>query len=160
MAKVQASFNAFQNSRSSIKILLADDSEIVRRGIRQLLAAQTEIEIVGEAANFAQTIRMTRDLNPQVVILDLHMPDENNMRPQEVKSLVSLGSQLLAISIWNEVDSKELAESLGADVLLDKMNLATTLIPTILHLKHKNDMAAAFRKTKKMVNRQQRAAGA
>jgi two-component system response regulator DevR len=78
--EVHVSFNALQNSNSAIKIVLADDSEIVRRGIRQLLAAQTEIEIVGKAANFAQTIRMTRDLNPQVVILDLHMPDENNKR--------------------------------------------------------------------------------
>lgn len=134
MPEVQVGSDAIQNSRSSIKILLADDSEIVRRGIRQLLAAQTEIEIVGEAADFAQTIRMTRDLNPQVVILDLHMPDENEIRPQEVRSLVSLGSQLLAISIWNEEESKALAESLGAAVLLDKMNLANTLIPTIRHL--------------------------
>src|SRR5580692_13055440 len=93
MSEVQAGSNVLQISNSSIKVLLADDSEIVRRGIRQLLAAETEIEIVGEAVNFAQTIRMTRDLNPQVVILDLHMPDENNIRPQEVKSLVTLGSQ-------------------------------------------------------------------
>lgn len=135
MPEVQVGSKALQNSHSSIKILLADDSEIVRRGIRQLLATQTEIEIVGEAADFAQTIRMTRDLNPQVVILDLHMPDENEIRPQEVRSLLSLGSQLLAISIWNEEGSKELAESLGASVLLDKMNLANTLIPTIMHLR-------------------------
>jgi two-component system invasion response regulator UvrY len=149
MSEVQAGSNVLQISNSSIKVLLADDSEIVRRGIRQLLAAETEIEIVGEAVNFAQTIRMTRDLNPQVVILDLHMPDENNIRPQEVKSLVTLGSQLLAISIWNEKDSKELAESLGADVLLDKMNLASTLIPTIMQLKRERGIAPAFRKTKK-----------
>jgi DNA-binding NarL/FixJ family response regulator len=158
VSEVRVRFNALENSNSSIKILLADDSEIVRRGIRQLLAAQTEIEIVGEAANFAQTIRMTRDLNPQVVILDLHMPDENNIRPQEVKSLLSLGSQVLAISIWNEKESKELAESLGANVLLDKMNLANTLIPTIMRLKRKAGTAAAFRNTTKMVKRQ-RAAG-
>jgi DNA-binding NarL/FixJ family response regulator len=158
MSEVQAGTDAIQNSRSSIKILLADDSEIVRRGIRQLLATQTEIEIVGEAADFAQTIRMTRDLNPQVVILDLHMPDENEIRPQEVRSLLSLGSQLLAISIWNEEGSKELAESLGAAVLLDKMNLASTLIPTILHLNRKPGMPAAFLKTEKMV-KQQCAAG-
>jgi DNA-binding NarL/FixJ family response regulator len=159
MSVVQAGSNALQISNPSIKILLADDSEIVRRGIRQLLATQTDMEIVGEAGNFAQTIRMTRDLNPQVVILDLHMPDENYIRPQEVKSLVSLGAQVLAISIWNEAESKELAESLGAGVLLDKMNLADTLIPTILQVNRKDGTAAAFRKTKKMLKRQQRAVG-
>ena len=157
MSEVQAGSDALQNSGSSIKILLADDSKIVRRGIRQLLAAQPEIEIVGEAADFTQTIRMARDLNPQVVILDLHMPDENKIRPQEVRSLLSLGSQLLAISIWNEEESKELAKSLGAAVLLDKMNLANTLIPTIIHLNRDHSMPAAFQKTERMVKRQRSA---
>lgn len=106
MYKVEISPSPFQNSNVSIKILLADDSEIVRRGIRHLLSAQNEIEIVGEAADFAQTIRMTSDLNPQVVILDLHMPDENNISPEKVKSHLSHGQQVLAISIWNDDENK------------------------------------------------------
>jgi DNA-binding NarL/FixJ family response regulator len=141
MREVQVSFHALQNPDASVKILLADDSELVRRGIRQLLLNQAEIEIVGEAADFAQTIRMTRNLNPQVVVLDLHMPDGNNIKPQEVKSHLSHGPRVLAISIWNDQDSKELAESLGAAVLLDKMNLADTLIPTIKQLKLERERA-------------------
>ncbi|HEY2548188.1 MAG TPA: response regulator transcription factor [Candidatus Acidoferrum sp.] len=131
---VQVGFNPLQNNCDLIKILLADDSEIVRRGIRQLLAAQSEIQIVGEAVDFAQTIRMTTDLNPQVVVLDLHMPDENNIAPEEIKSRLSHGSRVLAISIWNDEENKELAASLGAAILLDKMNLATTLVPAIIDL--------------------------
>ena len=118
----------------SIKVLLADDSEAVRRGIRQLLAAQAEIEIVGEATDFAQTIQMTRDLNPRIVILDLHMPDESKVTLQDVKSQQNHGVQVLAISIWNDEASKELAGSLGAAVLLDKMDLEHRLIPTIMQL--------------------------
>jgi two-component system response regulator DevR len=129
------SSNALQDDDISIKVLLADDSEIVRRGIRQLLAAQIEIQIVGEATDFAQTIRMASELNPQVVILDLHMPDEQNISPQEVKSRLNHGPQVLVISVWIDEDSRELAESLGAAVFLDKMNLANTLIPTIMQLK-------------------------
>ena len=53
-----------------IKVLLADDSEIVRRGIRALLRSQPEIELVGEAADFCQTIRMMNELKPQVIVLD------------------------------------------------------------------------------------------
>jgi hypothetical protein len=63
---------------------LADDSEIVRRGIRQLLSAETEIEIVGEAADFAQTVQMVSDVKPEVIVLDLHMPGETNFSPQAV----------------------------------------------------------------------------
>ena len=126
----------------SIKILLADDSEIVRRGIRQLVVTQTEIQIVAEAANFAQTIQMANDLKPQVIVMDLHMPDEFNVTPQDMKSLRNHGSQLLAISLWNDEDAKELAESFGATILLDKMDLANTLIPTIMQLGRKQGFAA------------------
>jgi DNA-binding NarL/FixJ family response regulator len=126
----------------SIKILLADDSEIVRRGIRQLVAAQTEIQIVAEAVDFAQTIQMANDLKPRVIVMDLHMPDEFNVTPQDMKSLLNHGSQLLAISLSNDEDAKELAESFGATILLDKIDLANTLIPTIMQLGRKQGFAA------------------
>jgi DNA-binding NarL/FixJ family response regulator len=134
--------NALQNDDISIKVLLADDSEIVRRAIRQLLSAETEIEIVGEATNFAQTIQLVSDVKPEVIVLDLHMPDETNISPQAVKSHLNHGSRLLAISLSNDEEAKALAESLGASVLLDKMDLANTLIPTILQLKRERSAAA------------------
>jgi two-component system, NarL family, response regulator NreC len=142
MLDARVSSTALQSGDISIKVLLADDSAIVRRGIRQLLAARREIEIVGESTNFAQTIQMKRALNPHVVLLDLHMPDEKNVSPQEVRSHLTRGSQVLAISLWTGEDSREFAESLGAAAFLDKMNLASTLIPTIMQLKHVRSAAA------------------
>src|SRR5580700_218580 len=128
----------------SIKILLADDSEIVRRGIRQLLlSAETEIEIVGEAADFAQTIQMVSDVKPEVIVLDLHMPGETNFSPQAVKSRLTQGSQLLAISLSNDEEAKALSEGFGAVVLLDKIDLARTLIPAIVQLGRKRRSAVA-----------------
>jgi len=131
----QVSSSALLNGDVPIKILVADDSEVVRRGIRQLLSDQTDIAIVGEAANFTQAFDMATDLEPQVIVMDLHMPDEDRVPPQEVKSRLNRGSQVLAISVWNDEESKQLAASLGATVLLDKMNLAGTLIPAIIQLK-------------------------
>jgi chemotaxis response regulator CheB len=49
-----------------IKVLLADDSNIVRRAIRRVLAVRPEIQLIGEATDFAQTIQMTNDLKPEV----------------------------------------------------------------------------------------------
>jgi two-component system response regulator DevR len=141
--KVPVGSNAVQNSDLSIKVLVADDSEIVRRGIRQLLATQTEIEIVAEAADFAQTIQVANELRPRVIVMDLHMPDEADISPLAVRSHLNHGSQLLAISLSNDEEAKALAESFGASVLLDKMNLAATLIPAIVHLGHKRRSAVA-----------------
>jgi DNA-binding NarL/FixJ family response regulator len=139
---LRVSSNKLRNSEMSIKILVADDSEIVRRGIRQLLSAHTEIAIVGEAANFAQTIRMASDLEPRVIVLDLHMPDESDITSQEVKSRLSHDFHVLGISVWNDEETKELAENLGAAVLLDKMDLANTLVPTIMQLGSERSAAA------------------
>jgi hypothetical protein len=85
---------------------------------------------------------MASDLKPQVVIVDLHMPDEASVVPQDFKSHLNHGSQLLAISIWNDADSKILAESFGASALLDKMDVGSALIPAILQLCQKRAATA------------------
>ena len=115
-----------------ITVLLTDDKEAVRNSIRMLLESDPEIRIVGEAANFQQAIQSATDLKPQVVVMDLHMPDASSINPQEIKSLLKkLEAQVIAISFWNDEGTQALAESLGAVTLLDKMKLATELIPAI-----------------------------
>jgi len=117
-----------------IKVLLADDSEIVRRGIRALLRSQPEIELVGEAANFRQTIRMINELKPQVIVLDLHMPDGTEATLLDVKSHLHHDSCVLPMSVGDDPETKALAESLGTVPLLDKMELGDRLIPAIMQL--------------------------
>ena len=116
----------------SIKVLVADDSAILRHAIRNVLATRPEIEIVGEAANFAQAIQMANALTPHVIIMDLHMPDQNSINPLNVKSQLNRGARTLAISIWTDEDAQALAWMLGAVTLLDKAKLASTLIPAIV----------------------------
>jgi DNA-binding NarL/FixJ family response regulator len=66
-------------SVASLRVLLVDDHEIVRRGIRALLEASAAVDIVGEAANGREAIRKARKLKPDVVLLDLAMPDLNGL---------------------------------------------------------------------------------
>ncbi|MFQ5594780.1 MAG: response regulator [Anaerolineae bacterium] len=58
-----------------IRILIAEDHAIVREGIRLILAAQPEIEVVGEATNGREAIAMACDLRPDAVCMDISMPD-------------------------------------------------------------------------------------
>jgi DNA-binding NarL/FixJ family response regulator len=117
----------------AIKVLLADDSELVRSTIRRLLSDHPQITLIGEATDFAQTIQMVDQLRPDLVLLDLHMADDRQISPPEFKSRINSGStRVLAISVWNDGESQALAESFGAAKLLDKVNLGTDLIPTIL----------------------------
>jgi two-component system, NarL family, response regulator YdfI len=57
-----------------IRILIADDHEVVREGLRLILEAEDDFVIVGEAVDGREAIELTRDLQPQVVLMDLRMP--------------------------------------------------------------------------------------
>jgi DNA-binding NarL/FixJ family response regulator len=58
----------------AVRIILADDHEVVRAGMKAMLAAHSGIEVVGEARNGEEAIAQARDLKPDVVVMDLSMP--------------------------------------------------------------------------------------
>ena len=116
-----------------ISVLLADDSEIMRKVIADLLKSDPEIEVVAESVGFAQTIQLAAKLQPQIIVLDVHMRDERTVTRAQLKSGLN-GSRLLAISIWKDEETRYLAEAIGAVTLLDKAKLGTELIPAIRHL--------------------------
>jgi len=124
-----------------VKVLLADDTDLGRRSIRGVLEAHSEIELVGVAATFAQATRMSNDFRPQVIVMDLHMPDDAMISPVEVKSLLNSGTaRLLVISIWRGEQANVLADKFGSFTLLGKSDLDKTLVPAILE-KAKNQTA-------------------
>jgi DNA-binding NarL/FixJ family response regulator len=63
----------------SIKILLVDDHEMVRSGLRALLRGTQDFTVVGEARDGRTAVRLAGDLAPDVVVMDLHMPDLNGI---------------------------------------------------------------------------------
>jgi DNA-binding NarL/FixJ family response regulator len=115
-----------------IRVLLADDSEIMRKVIVDLLKSDPEIEVVAECVSFGETIDLAAKLHPRIIVLDVHMGDERKVTPLQLKFGL-VGSQLLAISIWKDDETITLAKAIGAVTLLDKTKLAAELIPAIKH---------------------------
>ena len=62
-----------------ITVLLAEDHMVVREGLRALLEAEGDIEVVGEAATGRQAVELTRKLRPDVVVMDIAMPVLNGL---------------------------------------------------------------------------------
>ena len=62
------------NDTSEIRIAIADDHQIFRDGLRRLLESESGFRVVGEAADGEEALRMTRDLTPDILLLDVAMP--------------------------------------------------------------------------------------
>jgi two-component system response regulator NreC len=119
------------------KVLIADDSEVMRTAIRRTLEEERKIDVVGEASSFPDTMQKIADLKPDVLLLDLHLPEKRDFAPALVKS--QLGTvRTVAVSFSNDTDSKVLAESYGAVTLLDKMKLYNEMVPAILRCESKD----------------------
>jgi two-component system response regulator DevR len=124
-----------------ISVLLADDSAIVRNAIANLLESDPDVQLVAQAPNFLETMHLARKLHPRVVVMDLHMQDENAVTAAQLRSNLA-SARVLAISFWTDDQTRAFADSVGALVLLDKMNLGTELIASIKQ--YAKDSAPAF----------------
>lgn len=87
-----------------IKVLIVDDHAVVRAGIRMLLESDPELEIVGEGENGEDAVRLTRELAPDVVLMDVTMPGVDGVEAtQRIKRLTSPPA-VLALSIHEGTD--------------------------------------------------------
>jgi len=66
-----------------LRILLADDHKIVREGLRLLINGRSDMQVVGEATNGIEVLHKARDLKPDVVVMDLSMPELNGLQATE-----------------------------------------------------------------------------
>ncbi len=115
-----------------IKVLLADYSPEMLTAIRNVLAEEPQLKIVGEASTFANMMQMIADCKPEVLHLDLHLPEQRHLTPAFVKSQLVSVPRTVAISFSNDSEAQVLAQSYGATVLLDKMSLYSEMIPAIM----------------------------
>jgi DNA-binding NarL/FixJ family response regulator len=75
----------------SVRVVLADDQSLIRHGLRLIIDAQSDLEVVGEAANGEQAIDLARRLDPDVVLMDVRMPELDGLAA--TRKLVASGSR-------------------------------------------------------------------
>jgi DNA-binding NarL/FixJ family response regulator len=113
-----------------ISVLVADDHEKMREVISAILRGYADVRLVAEASSYREVVDRSSELHPDVVLMDIHMRDEQKVFPSDLKSCLA-DCQLLAMSVWTDQETKHLAKSFGAVALLDKANLASELLPSL-----------------------------
>jgi len=96
----------------TIKVLLADDHKIVRDGLRTLLEKQADIAVLGEAEDGREALQMTRKLSPDVVVMDIAMPELNGIEATRQILSEYPGMKIVALSMHS--DKRFVSEMLKA----------------------------------------------
>jgi DNA-binding NarL/FixJ family response regulator len=119
----------------AIRVLLADDHALVRQGFRRILEDEHDIEVVGEAGGGAEAIALDQELNPDVVVLDMSMPEINGLhaaieilrrRPERPIMILSMfdDAQYVRNALAAGVRGYILKNALETDLLLAVRTLA------------------------------------
>lgn len=113
-----------------IRILLVDDHALVRAGLRAVLAAEADIEVVGEAASGEEALRLARALHPDVVLMDLQMPGMSGLAATE--HLVRSGlSRVVVVTALGDAPFPRRVLELGALGFVVKAGPAEELLAAV-----------------------------
>jgi len=97
-----------------IRVLIADDHPLYRKGLRGLLESVTGIEVVGEAAEGQEAIALTEHLQPDVILMDIHMPGVNGIEATRRILHMSPSVGVLVLTMYEDDDSVFAAMRAGA----------------------------------------------
>jgi two-component system invasion response regulator UvrY len=114
-----------------IRILVADDHAIVRQGLKQILAGESDFVVAGEAANHAEVMQQLRRDTFDVLLLDIAMPGKNGIETLKQAKLELPKLPVLILSMYSEDQYAVRALKAGASGYLTKMAAADQLVDAI-----------------------------
>lgn len=115
----------------TIRILIADDHAVVRRGLRSILQIEKDFLVVGEASNGNETVEMTRRLKPNVVIMDIVMPEKSGSEATAEILAEHPETRILLLTTFGTADDVAKALEAGAAGALMKTSDESEIIASI-----------------------------
>jgi DNA-binding NarL/FixJ family response regulator len=118
-------------SKQQIRILVADDHAIFREGLHKLLEGEEELTIVGEASNGNDCIKLLGKLKPDILLLDLRMPDKDGLAVLEEVNFDSLPTRVIVLTAAEDDRDVVRAMRLGARGIVLKQSATDLLVKSI-----------------------------
>jgi len=113
------------------QILIADDSSIVRRILSMFLQTRKNIEVCGEAANGTEAIEKAKLLHPDLVLLDLAMPEMNGAEVASILKKAMPDVHIIIFTMYSENIGRSLTSTIGVDMVLSKPDGMISLMKAV-----------------------------
>jgi DNA-binding NarL/FixJ family response regulator len=114
-----------------MRILIADDNQLVRRGVAEILSSLEDCDVCGEASNGLEAFEKSREMRPDLILLDISMPGTNGL---ETARLLRQEIPEIKILIMSQHDPVQLLPSIidaGANSCIDKSRIPEDLFETV-----------------------------
>lgn len=114
-----------------IKVLVVEDMAVVRQGLTAILSFYDDIKVVGEAENGVEAVKLAQELKPDVVLLDMVMPEQDGLETIPKILDIALDTRILVVTAFSDSDKIVKAINLGAKGYLLKDTTSEELIHAI-----------------------------
>ena len=121
---------------SKVRVLLADDHEVVRNGLRYVIEREPHLEVSGEAENGRDAVRLAAELKPDVVVMDIAMPNLNGIEATAQITKHSPRTAVIVLSMYSDESYLVRALSSGAKGYLLKDSAGNDLVQAIDSVHH------------------------
>jgi PAS domain S-box-containing protein len=114
-----------------LRVLFADDHKVIRQGLIRLISGQPDIELAGEAANGREAIELARHLRPDVIVMDISMPEIDGIEATRLIKSEFPDMRIIGLSMFEDEQSVKSMINAGADAFVPKTASSTELLKAI-----------------------------
>jgi DNA-binding NarL/FixJ family response regulator len=114
-----------------IRVLLVDDQAVVRHALRVRFNLEPDLEVVGEASSGREALALAQSLTPDVVLMDVEMPEMDGIEVTAVLRRVVPQSAVVILSIYDDAQTRGRAQAAGAVAFVEKRGATENLLSAI-----------------------------